>query len=159
MLEVNDNRLGISRYGAVCSDWKSWGLNLNRSAVFFDRDGVLSAKGLCDESHIASPHNRMADHLTKRGAHIDAFEHCPYHPEAVAKRYRQASPRRKPAPGMITELPERYPVDVSRSLLTGDKSSDFEAAVPARLRGFLFPGGNLETFVRKLLSAERSSVR
>jgi D-glycero-D-manno-heptose 1,7-bisphosphate phosphatase len=59
---------------------------------------------------------------------------------------------------MITDLIARYPVDASRSFLIGDRSSDLEAAAAARLRGFLFPGGNLETFVRKLLSAERSSA-
>lgn len=116
------------------------------------------AKGLYDESHIDILHHWMAGELEKRGAHIDAFEYCPYHPEAVVERYRQASPRRKPSPGMITDLIERYPVDVSRSFLIGDKSSDIEAAAAARVRGLLFPGGNLETFVRKLLSAERTSA-
>jgi D-glycero-D-manno-heptose 1,7-bisphosphate phosphatase len=123
--------------------------------VVTNQSGV--ARGLYDESHVDTLHNWMAGELAKRGAHIDAFEYCPYHPEAVVERYRQASPRRKPAPGMITDLLERYPVDVSRSLLIGDKSSDLEAAAAAGVRGFLFPGGNLETFVRELLSTERSS--
>ncbi|WP_426616102.1 HAD hydrolase-like protein [Bradyrhizobium sp. McL0616] len=57
---------------------------------------------------------------------------------------------------MITDLLERSPVDVSHNLLIGDKSSDLEAAAAAGVRGFLFPGGNLETYVRELLSTERS---
>ncbi|MET4346998.1 D-glycero-D-manno-heptose 1,7-bisphosphate phosphatase [Bradyrhizobium sp. RT9b] len=123
--------------------------------IVTNQSGV--ARGLYDESHVAALHNWMAGELVKLGAYIDAFEYCPYHPEAVVEQYRQTSPRRKPAPGMITDLLERYPVDVSRSLLIGDKSSDLEAAAAAGVRGFLFQGGNLETFVRELLSTERSS--
>lgn len=123
--------------------------------VVTNQSGV--ARGLYEERHVDALHQWMADELAKHGAHIDAFEYCPYHPEAVVERYRRASPRRKPAPGMITDLLERYPVDLSRSLLIGDKPSDLEAAAAAGVRGFLFPGGNLESFVRELLSAERSS--
>ncbi|MET4089311.1 HAD hydrolase-like protein [Bradyrhizobium sp. S3.5.5] len=112
-----------------------------------------------NESHVSELHDWMDDELAKFGARIDAFEYCPYHAKAIVERYRQASPRTKPAPGMITDLLERYPVDVSGSLLIGDKSSDLEAAAAAGVRGFLFPGGNLETFIRELLSTERSSTR
>ncbi|MFT4116909.1 D-glycero-alpha-D-manno-heptose-1,7-bisphosphate 7-phosphatase [Bradyrhizobium sp.] len=124
--------------------------------VVTNQSGV--ARGLYDESHVDTLHAWMAGELAKSDAHIDAFEYCPYHPDAVVERYRQTSPRRKPAPGMITDLLARYPVEIDRSFLIGDRSSDLEAASAAGIRGFLFPGGNLKTFVRDLLSAERSSA-
>ena len=56
-----------------------------------------------------------------------------------------------PAPGMITDLLGRFPVNADASILIGDKASDLEAARAAGLKGHLFSGGNLETFVKQHL--------
>jgi D-glycero-D-manno-heptose 1,7-bisphosphate phosphatase len=102
-------------------------------------------------------HAWMAADLAKMGAHIDAFEYCPYHPDAVIERYRQVSHRRKPAPGMITDLMARFPVDLGRSILIGDKPTDLEAAQAAGVRGILFSGGNLAQFVRAVLHPSKDT--
>jgi D-glycero-D-manno-heptose 1,7-bisphosphate phosphatase len=93
----------------------------------------------------------MAEEMAAIGAHIDAFEYCPDHPDGVIERYRRLSHRRKPGPGMITDLLGRFPVHAEASVVIGDKASDLDAAQAAGLKGHLFPGGNLETFVRHLL--------
>jgi D-glycero-D-manno-heptose 1,7-bisphosphate phosphatase len=98
----------------------------------------------------------MEEDLAKIGAHIDAFEYCPYHPEAVIERYRLVSPRRKPAPGMINELLERFPVDVGRSILIGDRPTDLEAAQAAGIKGYLFSGHNLVNFLTSILSPKEN---
>ena len=118
--------------------------------VVTNQSGV--ARGLYQETHVEALHRWMADELAKIGAHIDAFEYCPYHPDAVIERYRQVSQRRKPAPGMINDLLERFPVDVSRSILIGDKPIDLEAARAAGVQGYLYSGGHLAQFLRPLLS-------
>jgi D-glycero-D-manno-heptose 1,7-bisphosphate phosphatase len=117
--------------------------------VVTNQSGV--ARGFYEENHVEALHQAMIDELAKIGAHIDAFEYCPYHPEARIERYRQASHRRKPAPGMINDLLERFPVDVSRSMLVGDKPTDMEAARAAGIVGHLFTGDNLERFLRSIL--------
>ncbi|MEH2499505.1 D-glycero-D-manno-heptose 1,7-bisphosphate phosphatase [Bradyrhizobium sp. AZCC 1678] len=117
--------------------------------VVTNQSGV--ARGLYEESHVEELHKVMIDDLAKIGAHVDAFEYCPYHPEAPIERYRRVSPRRKPAPGMINDLLERFPVDVSRSILIGDKPTDMEAARAAGIKGYLFVGPNLEHFLRAVL--------
>ena len=117
--------------------------------VITNQSGV--ARGLYEESHVEALHKWMADDLARIGARIDAFEYCPYHPEAPIERYRQASHRRKPGPGMINDLLDRFPVDVSRSFLIGDKLTDLEAARAARIKGYLFQGMNLEHFLRSVL--------
>jgi len=114
--------------------------------VVSNQSGV--ARGLYEESHVRALHRWMADDMASFGAHIDAFEYCPDHPEGTIERYRRVSDRRKPGPGMITDLLDRFPVDVVNSLLIGDKPSDLEAAQAAGLPGYLFSGGNLERFVR-----------
>jgi D-glycero-D-manno-heptose 1,7-bisphosphate phosphatase len=61
--------------------------------VVTNQPGV--ARGFYEETHVEALHKVMMDDLAKIGAHIDAFEYCPYHPEAVIKRYRRVSHRRK----------------------------------------------------------------
>ncbi|WP_298363203.1 HAD family hydrolase [uncultured Bradyrhizobium sp.] len=117
--------------------------------VVTNQSGV--ARGLYEEAHIQQLHDWMAVELGKIGAHIDAFEYCPFHPEGTVERYRQVSPRRKPSPGMITDLLTRFPVDVERSFLVGDQPTDLEAARAAGLKSYLFSGPNLEMFLRPLL--------
>ena len=117
--------------------------------VVSNQSGV--ARGLYQESDIHSLHRWMADEMALMGAHIDAFEYCPDHPEGTVERYRRESDRRKPGPGMITDLLGRFPVNADDSILIGDRPSDLEAARAAGLQGYLFSGGNLEAFVKQHL--------
>jgi D,D-heptose 1,7-bisphosphate phosphatase len=114
--------------------------------VVTNQSGV--ARGFYEESHVHALHRWMADEMAAIGAHIDAFEYCPDHPDGTVERYRRVNDRRKPGPGMITDLLGRFPVNADASILIGDKPSDLEAARAAGLQGHLFPGGNLESFVR-----------
>jgi D,D-heptose 1,7-bisphosphate phosphatase len=117
--------------------------------VVSNQSGV--ARGLYQESDIRALHRWMADEMALMGAHIDAFEYCPDHPGGTIKRYRRESDRRKPGPGMITDLLGRFPVNADHSILIGDKATDLEAAQAAGLQGYLFSGGNLQVFVKQRL--------
>jgi D,D-heptose 1,7-bisphosphate phosphatase len=117
--------------------------------VVSNQSGV--ARGLYQECDIHSLHRWMADEMASVGAHIDAFEYCPDHPEGTVEQYRRVSDRRKPAPGMITGLLRRFPVNAEDSILIGDKAIDMKAAQAAGLRGYLFSGDNLDAFVKQHL--------
>jgi D,D-heptose 1,7-bisphosphate phosphatase len=117
--------------------------------VVSNQSGV--ARGLYEESDIRSLHRWMANEMASMGAHIDAFEYCPDHPEGTIERYRRENDRRKPGAGMITDLLSRFPVNADDSILIGDRASDLEAARAAGLKGCLFSGGNLEAFVKQHL--------
>ncbi|MCP3477085.1 HAD family hydrolase [Bradyrhizobium sp. CCGUVB1N3] len=125
--------------------------------VVTNQSGV--ARGLFDEDDVQALHAWMADELAKFGARIDDFEYCPDHPEAVVERYRRTNIRRKPGPGMINDLVARHNVGVGGSILIGDKETDVEAARAAGIKGYLFPGGNLLTFVRSILAENPGSFR
>jgi D-glycero-D-manno-heptose 1,7-bisphosphate phosphatase len=62
-----------------------------------------------------------------RGIRIWHVYHCPYHPEAGLGEYRRESFERKPNPGMILRGKEDFGLDLSRSVLVGDKDSDVAA--------------------------------
>jgi histidinol-phosphate phosphatase family protein len=111
------------------------------------------ARGLYGEDAIHIFHAHMRDQLAERGAHIDAFYHCPYHPEGAIERYAVANhPDRKPNPGMITRAFSEWPIDKSRSFLIGDRDSDIEAARRAGIPGHFYEGGDLTALVRQLIS-------
>ena len=124
--------------------------------VVTNQSGV--ARGFYEESHVHALHRWMADEMAAIGAHIDAFEYCPDHPDGTVERYRRVNDRRKPGAGMITDLLARFPVNADKSLLVGDKPSDLEAARAAGLQGHLFSGGNLEAFVRMHLPHRSASA-
>jgi D-glycero-D-manno-heptose 1,7-bisphosphate phosphatase len=53
---------------------------------------------------------------------------------------------------MIHDLMEHWPVRREGSFVIGDRASDIEAANAAGLPGFLFAGGDLDTFVADVMA-------
>jgi len=116
--------------------------------VLTNQAGV--ARGLYSEEDVRALHRWIAADLQAVGAHVDQFEYCPYHPEGKVERYRRASDRRKPGPGMILDCLARFPVNKDRSFLIGDKPHDIAAAEAAGIPGYLFEGQNLLAYVEKV---------
>jgi D-glycero-D-manno-heptose 1,7-bisphosphate phosphatase len=116
--------------------------------VFVVTNQAGVARGFYEERDVAALHAFMQDELARAGAHIDAFEYCPHHPEGTRPGYDKVCERRKPGHGMIRDLLAAWPVDKTRSILIGDMAHDVSAATAAGIRGHLFPGGNLESFVK-----------
>jgi D-glycero-D-manno-heptose 1,7-bisphosphate phosphatase len=118
--------------------------------VITNQGGV--AHGYYEEQHIHDLHDWMQQEMQRHGAHIDAFEHCPYHPEGKVERYKKESEFRKPQPGMILKLQREWTTDPSRSFVVGDRDSDVGAAIAAGVAGYKFPGGNLLDFLRQRIN-------
>lgn len=120
--------------------------------VFIVTNQAGIAKGhysLDDYRHLSRHiHERVAEH----GGHIDDERFCPDHPEGTVEAYRRVSDWRKPAPGMILDLLDKWPVDVAGSLMIGDNETDMAAARAAGINGHLFIGGRLDVFLIDLLN-------
>ena len=127
-------------------------LNRDGFLVFVVTNQSGVARGLYPEAQVHALHRWMAARLAEAGARIDAFEHCPHHPDAPLPAFRRDCRRRKPAPGMIEDLLRARPVERAGSFLVGDKPSDLAAAAAAGLPGHLFPGGNLADFLDGVLA-------
>lgn len=65
---------------------------------------------------------------------IEAFFHCPFHPEATVAQFRGAHPWRKPAPGMLLAAANALQLDLTRSWMVGDAERDVEAGAAAGCR-------------------------
>jgi D-glycero-D-manno-heptose 1,7-bisphosphate phosphatase len=121
--------------------------------VVTNQSGV--GRGYYPEADVLALHARMEADLAAAGARIDAFYHCPFHPEALEDRYRHPDPPdRKPNPGMLLRAMADWPVDAARSVMVGDKAIDLEAGQRAGVRSLLFPGGDLEAFLAAELNGD-----
>ena len=89
------------------------------------------AKGKYTEEDYFKFRDYVHKEFEKQGCPIDGEYYCPYHTEAVIEKYRQDSYDRKPNPGMILKAQKDFDIDLSQSILIGDKESDIEAGKKA----------------------------
>ena len=78
-------------------------------------------------------HSLVEIDLQKKGALIDDFYYCPYHPDGVVKKYKKKSLYRKPGNLMIKKLKKKWNIDMKKSFMIGDKKSDKLAALKSGL--------------------------
>lgn len=69
----------------------------------------------------------MVDRFIEQGVEIARVYYCPYHPVHGLGPYKYDSPDRKPRPGMILRAADDFALDLTASVLVGDKMSDIEA--------------------------------
>jgi D,D-heptose 1,7-bisphosphate phosphatase len=121
------------------------------------------ARGYFTEADTQAFNAHLQRKLRAGGAHIDDIRYCPDHPDGTVARYRRASDWRKPAPGMLLDLMNHWPVRREGSVVVGDQASDIQAAEAAGLRGLLYAGGRLDDFLAphlpKIAPAKRDGAR
>jgi len=118
--------------------------------VATNQSGV--ARGFYREQDVVDLHGWMNRELIAAGAHIDAFEHSPFHPEGTVEAYRRESDCRKPGPGMLNRLIAAHRVDRRRTIMVGDRPGDVEAGRAAGVEGLLFEGGDLGAFLAPVIA-------
>jgi D-glycero-D-manno-heptose 1,7-bisphosphate phosphatase len=107
-----------------------------RVVVVTNQSGI--ARGLYDEAAVHALHAHMQEQLGAHGARIDAFYHCPHHPEGSVAEFAIECDCRKPKAGLLDRAAQDCPVDHARSFLIGDREGDISAAAAFGIRGFLF---------------------
>lgn len=91
-------------------------------AVVTNQAGV--ARGLYGIEDVGRVHRHIAGCLADRGAHIDLFLYCPYHPEGVVEAFARMSEDRKPNPGMAKAAAAALELDLRESWVVGDRPED-----------------------------------
>jgi D-glycero-D-manno-heptose 1,7-bisphosphate phosphatase len=110
-----------------------------RLIVVTNQAGI--ARGYYSEADFEALMEFMRGELRAEGVELDAVYYCPFHPEHGVGRYRQEHEDRKPGTGMLRRGAREFGVELSESVLVGDRCSDVGAANAAGLRqAFLMSG-------------------
>lgn len=108
-------------------------------AVVTNQAGI--ARGYFPESQIAEIHARLDQLLAEFGAKIDRYDYCPHHATEGIGEYRIECDCRKPRPGMLTRAAMSLNIDLSQSLMIGDRLGDLEAGANAGCQSALVRTG------------------
>ncbi len=110
---------------------------LNRATiktVIVTNQGVVG-RGVIDLAALARIHAKLEEELARFDARLDDIIFCPDHPD-------HPTWRRKPAPGMLQEVLERYGGEASQTPMVGDSLRDMEAAAALGCPRILVRTGN-----------------
>jgi D-glycero-D-manno-heptose 1,7-bisphosphate phosphatase len=91
------------------------------------------ARGYFDEPAVKTLHGHIRQLLQSQHVPIDAIYYCPHHPEGTVPAYAIRCDCRKPAAGMLLQAERELQLDLSRSVIIGDKECDMEAGRQAGL--------------------------
>jgi D-glycero-D-manno-heptose 1,7-bisphosphate phosphatase len=113
----------------LCATARDIGYKL---VVVTNQSGI--GRNLYTEAEFQSLMAWMRSEFAARNVPLDAAYHCPYHPVHGLGEYQREHPDRKPGPGMLLRAAHDLGLDLSRSVLIGDRCSDIAAANAAGLR-------------------------
>jgi D-glycero-D-manno-heptose 1,7-bisphosphate phosphatase len=108
------------------------------------------ARGYYTETDFLTLMNWLLGMLKEKGIVIRDFAYCPHHPEIDGE-----CRCRKPAPGMIVDLVEKYAINREASIVIGDKMSDIEAGERAGIKTNILVKGSLFDVI-KIIGKESS---
>ena len=95
-------------------------------AVVTNQAGV--ARGYYSIDDVERVHDYLQGLLSDRGAHIDLFVYCPYHPDGVVPHFARHSDDRKPGPGMARAAAKALGLDLASCWVVGDRPEDMAMA-------------------------------
>ena len=112
---------------------------LNRAgytvAVATNQSGL--SRGYFDLKALSAMHRKMELLLSEHGGQIDAIFYCPHGP-------KDGCQCRKPAPGMLQDIGERFQVNLKKVFFIGDTINDLKAAAAAGVKPILVRTGKGE---------------
>lgn len=92
------------------------------------------ARGYFDIESLSAIHKKMEQKLAKIGGRVDAIFYCPHGPN-------DACDCRKPKPGMLLEIGQRFNAPLKDVIFIGDSVTDIKAASNANAKAMLVRTG------------------
>jgi D-glycero-D-manno-heptose 1,7-bisphosphate phosphatase len=108
-------------------------------------------RGLFDMAALNAMHVKMNQALHRLGGRVDAVFFCPHSPQ-------DGCTCRKPLPGLLEQIAERYGVGLAGVPAVGDSARDLEAAAAAGCEPHLVRTGKLARAGEDALAALRRTV-
>jgi D-glycero-D-manno-heptose 1,7-bisphosphate phosphatase len=103
-----------------------------RVIVVTNQSGI--ARGYYTEQEFLAFNEWMINHLKQQNAQIDRVYYCPHHPENGLNEYKIKCECRKPGIDMALQAKTEYHLDLSQSIMVGDRCSDIEFAINAKFK-------------------------
>lgn len=97
--------------------------------VITNQSGI--ARGYYTEEQFHTLTEWMDWSFADRGVDLDGIYYCPHHNEKGIGEFKVDCDCRKPKPGMLLSAIEELNLDVTNSILVGDKVSDIQAGIAA----------------------------
>lgn len=99
---------------------------------------VTNQGGIAKGLYGADAYTQLTEHMRawfdQRGVRFAGIYHCPHHPQGRVATYAGDCACRKPAPGMLLKAAAELGLDLSLSVMVGDKPSDTASGRAAGLR-------------------------
>jgi D-glycero-D-manno-heptose 1,7-bisphosphate phosphatase len=100
--------------------------------VVTNQAGIARGLYTLDQYLVLTQHMRSV--LATQGVQLDGVYHCPHHPEGRVAAFTGDCSCRKPSPGMLLQAAAELHLDLSRSVMIGDKPTDAAAGKAAGVR-------------------------
>ena len=101
--------------------------------IFIITNQAGIAKGKFKVSDLVRLNKKLIKFFNKKKIIINEIQYCPYHPQALIKKYRKKTNLRKPGNLMIKNILNKWDVDLNKSFMLGDKKTDKLAAKKSKL--------------------------
>ena len=125
-------------------------------AVFIVTNQGGIAKGLFTQKQMQAFHDHLSLKAEEAGGKIHDIAFCPHHPEALNAEDSICACR-KPQAGMLYHLAEKWQIDLSQSVMVGDRDSDMTAGKAAGCASYLYDGkSSLEDLVKTIITTHFS---
>ncbi|MCU4674222.1 D-glycero-beta-D-manno-heptose 1,7-bisphosphate 7-phosphatase [Catenovulum sp. 2E275] len=111
---------------ALCKQAQSLGYLI---VVVTNQAGI--ARGYYTEQDVRQLHQWMIAEFAKQEITISKAYYCPHHPEYGGTQYLHNCLCRKPMPGMLLQAKREFNLDLTQSVMIGDRESDVKAALAA----------------------------
>ena len=92
------------------------------------------AKGYYTESLLLELHKKLDNFLHSKNIFIEDYYYCPHHKDGVIPKYSICCNCRKPKPEMFIKAKNKHKLNLSKSIMIGDKISDLVAAKKAGIK-------------------------
>lgn len=109
-------------------------------AVITNQGGI--AMGYLTEDILHRIHERLEQLLTEGNAHVDAIFYCAHHEHAKRPEYKLDCRCRKPNTGMLEQARDELGIDLHKSVVVGDRTTDILAGIRAGCSTILVQTGS-----------------
>ncbi len=103
-----------------------------KTVIITNQSGV--ARGYFTEKELEEVNRKVLELLKKEGARVDAIYYCPHHPD-------DGCGCRKPMSGLLERAADELGIELEKSYMVGDKTTDVLAAKSVGARGILLTEG------------------